>query len=65
MSDSPWYCAGANRLHDLVVAREWIHYVPVVVIERWAAGLRLELQTAASFRMLWYQHDLRVFRKSA
>ena len=65
MSDSPWYCAGANRLHDLIVAREWIHYVPVGITEIWAAASRLELQTAASFRMLWYQHDLRVFRRSA
>lgn len=63
MSDSPWYFAGANRMHDLIVAREWIHYVPVAAIESWAAGLRMELERAASFRMLWYKHDLRVFRK--
>jgi 2-polyprenyl-3-methyl-5-hydroxy-6-metoxy-1,4-benzoquinol methylase len=64
MSDSPWYCSGANRVHDLVVAREWIHYVPAAVTERWAVASGLELETAASFRMLWYKHDLRAFRRS-
>src|SRR5690349_69979 len=44
MSDRPWYCAGLNRMHDLVAAREWIHYVPVESIERWGAGLRLQLE---------------------
>jgi 2-polyprenyl-3-methyl-5-hydroxy-6-metoxy-1,4-benzoquinol methylase len=63
ISNAPWYCAGANRLHDLIVAREWIHYVPIASVEEWAAALRFEQQSAGSFRMLWYQHDLRVFRR--
>jgi 2-polyprenyl-3-methyl-5-hydroxy-6-metoxy-1,4-benzoquinol methylase len=63
MSGSPWHLAGANRVHDLIVAREWIHYVPVAAIERWAAGLHMKLHRRGSFRMLWYKHDLRVFQK--
>ena len=63
MSNTPWYLASANRLHDLIVAREWIYYVPVADIERWAIGLNLQLENKESVRMLWYQHDLRVFRK--
>ncbi|HYI94857.1 MAG TPA: class I SAM-dependent methyltransferase [Bryobacteraceae bacterium] len=63
MSDSPWYLAGANRLHDLIVARDWIYYVPVAHIEGWAKSLDLQLENTESVRMLWYQHDLRVFRK--
>ena len=63
ISDAPWYCATANRLHDLVVAREWIHYVPIARVEKWATALRLQQQEARSFRMLWYQHDLRVFQR--
>jgi 2-polyprenyl-3-methyl-5-hydroxy-6-metoxy-1,4-benzoquinol methylase len=63
MSDSPWGLAAANRLHDLVIAREWIHYVPVSVIEGWAASLKMTPLSARSFRMLWYKHDLRVFQR--
>ena len=64
MSEAPWYFAAANRMHDLVVAREWIHYVPVRTVEKWAGRMQMELQTAGSSRMLWYQHDLRVFRRA-
>jgi hypothetical protein len=63
MSDTPWYCAGANRAHDLLVAREWIQYVPIATVEKWAAAIGLQQQTARSIRMLWYQHDLRVFQR--
>ena len=63
MSETPWYCAAANRLHDLVVARQWIHYVPIATVDRWAEGLQLQTVAAQSIRMLWYQHDLRVFRR--
>jgi 2-polyprenyl-3-methyl-5-hydroxy-6-metoxy-1,4-benzoquinol methylase len=65
MSESPWYCAAANRVHDLVVAREWIHYVPVARVEKWAAKLELQQSRAHSIRMLWYQHDIRVFQRPA
>lgn len=63
MSDAPWYCAGANRLHDLVLAREWIHYVPIATVEKWAEAMQLQRQTSRSIRMFWYQHDLRVFKR--
>ena len=36
----PWWKAQANRLHDLVIAREVISYVPVQTVEWWAASRR-------------------------
>ncbi|HYP05876.1 MAG TPA: class I SAM-dependent methyltransferase [Bryobacteraceae bacterium] len=65
MSDRPWHLAWANRAHDLVVAREWIHYVPIATVERWASEAGLQLESSGSFQMLWYMHDLRVFRRPA
>jgi 2-polyprenyl-3-methyl-5-hydroxy-6-metoxy-1,4-benzoquinol methylase len=65
MSDVPWYCAEANRAHDLLIAREWIHYVPIATVDQWAAAMRFERQTARSVRMLWYQHDVRVYQRPA
>ena len=43
MCDSPGSLALANRFHDLVLARSWIHYVPSEHVERWAvsAGLKM------------------------
>jgi 2-polyprenyl-3-methyl-5-hydroxy-6-metoxy-1,4-benzoquinol methylase len=29
MSNRPMWMAYANRLHDLMIAREWIHYLPL------------------------------------
>ena len=56
----PWWMAQANRLQDLVVAREWIHYVPVQALEDWAAsdGMRVVLREDMS--RLWSGHELRV-----
>jgi 2-polyprenyl-3-methyl-5-hydroxy-6-metoxy-1,4-benzoquinol methylase len=62
----PWWMAQANRLQDLVVAREWIHYAPVQAVENWAAseGMRVVLREDVS--RLWCGHELRVMiRESA
>jgi 2-polyprenyl-3-methyl-5-hydroxy-6-metoxy-1,4-benzoquinol methylase len=61
VSDSPFHLAAANRLHDLVIAREWISYVPVATVEKWATSLGMTMEQPSSHRRLWYQHDLRVF----
>lgn len=61
MARRPRWCAWANRLHDLVLARQWIHYIPVDQVETWAAGAGLRTGHAESFQRLWYAHELRVF----
>jgi hypothetical protein len=53
----------ANRLHDLVLARQWIHYVPVLTAEEWAAASGMRLIHGEDFDMLWYRHNLRVFER--
>lgn len=63
MAASPWFPAAMNRLHDLVLARQWIHYVPIVRIEAWARSLHLE--HSETMTRFWYRHELRVFRKSS
>ena len=61
MSDTPFHLASANRFHDLVIAREWIHYVSIARVERWATSLGMTVEHASSPRLMWYQHHLRVF----
>lgn len=64
MCRRPRWRALANRLHDLALAHQWIHYAPVEQVSRWAVGEGLRLDHAASFARLWYGHELRVFRKT-
>ncbi len=63
MANHPWFSATMNRLHDLLIARDWIHYVPVNSVEEWAAELALVRTHAETFSRLWYCHDLRIFRR--
>lgn len=59
----PRWRAAMNRLHDLVMARQWIHYAPVEHVERWAADAGLELVERAAAARWWYGHELRVFAR--
>src|SRR6266576_3469231 len=36
MCRRPRWRAAANRLHDLVLARQWINYLPISQVELWA-----------------------------
>ena len=64
MCSWPVWRAGMNRLHDLVVARQWIHYAPVEEVEKWARDEGMRLEHAEDINCLWYGHELRVFRKT-
>jgi 2-polyprenyl-3-methyl-5-hydroxy-6-metoxy-1,4-benzoquinol methylase len=61
MARRPRWRATMNRIHDLVIARQWIHYAPVEAVEGWALRSGLKLSHAESVDMLWYRHELRVF----
>lgn len=63
MCRRPRWRAALNRLHDLVVARQWIEYRDVADVEAWAQSTGLTLTLARDEHMLWYGHELRVFRK--
>lgn len=65
IANHPFLPAGMNRLHDLILARQWIHYVPIRNLEDWCRHLGLELTHEESDTRLWYRHELRVFRKPA
>jgi 2-polyprenyl-3-methyl-5-hydroxy-6-metoxy-1,4-benzoquinol methylase len=65
MADSPFSLAAANRAHDLLVAQQWIRYLPIEQMELWAEMLGLELIFSKEVRRYWYGHELRLFRKKA
>jgi len=63
MADGPVWCSGMNRLHDLAMAKQWIRYVPAEHAEAWGKNAGLRLERSENVRMLWYAHELRVFRR--
>ena len=65
MCRRPLWRAGMNRLHDLVVARQWIHYLPIEHVDRWAAAAGMATERADAINRLWYGHELRVLRRPA
>jgi 2-polyprenyl-3-methyl-5-hydroxy-6-metoxy-1,4-benzoquinol methylase len=61
MALRPRWRAWANTLHDLILARQWVHYVPMAAIQEWAAAEGLVLVRSYSVNRLWYGHEFAVF----
>ncbi|WP_283814114.1 bifunctional 2-polyprenyl-6-hydroxyphenol methylase/3-demethylubiquinol 3-O-methyltransferase UbiG [Bradyrhizobium sp. IAR9] len=63
MADEPSLNAFVNRLHDLVIAREIVEYLPLEAALEWAANFDLQLILRSQYTKLFYRHELLVFRK--
>ena len=63
MVKRPAWRALANRIHDLVLARQWIHYAPIGEVENWSINEGMTIERSALINRLWYGHELRVFRR--
>lgn len=55
--------ATMNRLHDLVMARQWIHYARAEDVITWGEAAGLEKLAFMDMHRLWYPHELIVFGK--
>ena len=64
MCRRPLWRSSANRLHDLLLARQWIHYRAIGEVMEWARAAGLAPQSRRDFVRLWYGHELCVFRKN-
>ncbi|MFA6279868.1 MAG: class I SAM-dependent methyltransferase [Bdellovibrionales bacterium] len=60
MAMRPLWCAWINRLHDLVLARQIIHYVPFEIVQLWAHEAGFKVLRSESLRRLAYAHELLV-----
>ncbi|MEY2716143.1 MAG: Ubiquinone biosynthesis O-methyltransferase [Planctomycetota bacterium] len=65
MCDAPFWRRGMNRLHDLTLARQWISELPIERADAWAADEGFDLTLAEERRILWYGHEIRVYRRPA
>lgn len=63
MARRPLWSALANRLHDLVMARQWIHYRAIADVEAWGKRLGLTVVDRCCQRLYWYTHEWLVFEK--
>ena len=64
MVPKPAWRALANRMHDVVIAREWINYAAMRDIKEWASQGALIPIEDGSENMLWYGHEWTVFRRA-
>ena len=63
----PLWRGFANRLHDLILARQWIHYVPVDRVDRvieWADKSGLRLVDRRVVNTFWYVHEFAIFQRA-
>jgi cyclopropane fatty-acyl-phospholipid synthase-like methyltransferase len=56
MAPKPAWRAAANRAHDLVMARQWVHHVDATSVVDWARETDLRLEDRATATRLWYGH---------
>ena len=63
MADEPIFYNLFNRLHDLVLARQFIHYAPLESVVMWAGECGLSPVSKSLYSRLAYAHELVVFRK--
>jgi 2-polyprenyl-3-methyl-5-hydroxy-6-metoxy-1,4-benzoquinol methylase len=59
----PWWRAQANRLHDLLVARELVTHVPIKRVEDWARSRGLDITHREDIYRFWYGHELMVAQR--
>jgi 2-polyprenyl-3-methyl-5-hydroxy-6-metoxy-1,4-benzoquinol methylase len=58
MVDQPAWRAHWNRAHDLILARQWIHYRPLEDVLEWTRAAGFEIADQSSFNQLAYGHEL-------
>ncbi len=64
MVTRPRWRAWCNQLHDLLLARQWIHHVPAEEIDLLASQAGLDLALTGACNRLWYGHEWRIYRRS-
>lgn len=65
MVSRPRWRAAANQLHDLLLARQWVHHLPPEQVAKWAVDEGLQVERAQRINRFWYGHELRLFKRAA
>lgn len=65
MADRPFWMATANRLHDLVIAHDWISYIPISTVRETLSGMGFSTVSEVRTARLWYMHEMLVMEAAA
>jgi 2-polyprenyl-3-methyl-5-hydroxy-6-metoxy-1,4-benzoquinol methylase len=60
MSNKPWVAGLGNRLHDLVLARQWINYFPISRVAQIATSAGGKVRYQDNWQRAFYAHELLV-----
>jgi len=63
MALGPWWRHAANRVHDLVLARQWIQVAPVAMVRPWAESRGLTCLYSGEANRYCYGHEFAIFEK--
>ena len=63
MVSTPYWRACANRLHDLLMARQWVHHAAPALVEQWATDTGLSCVHRSQTNLFWYGHWTLVFER--
>lgn len=58
IAPTPWWKAAANRLHDLIMARQWVNYRSAEQVADWFTQQGLQVTLNKRCDMLWYSHNM-------
>jgi SAM-dependent methyltransferase len=58
----PRWRACANRLHDLVMARQWVHHRALAEVAAWVEARGFTTSRSERIDRWWYGHELALFR---
>jgi 2-polyprenyl-3-methyl-5-hydroxy-6-metoxy-1,4-benzoquinol methylase len=64
MATKPRWRAWCNQLHDLFLARQWIHYVPLNDVKTFAIERHMLAATEGAAACYWYAHEWVAFRRA-
>ena len=59
----PFWRATANRMHDLITARQWVEHLGPEQFEAWASPRGMRVRRLDHFNTWWYGHWLLVLEK--
>jgi len=61
VAHKPLWRVGMNQIHDLILARQWVHPVPGDQICVWTKEFGLRLNERNVVNALWYAQELFLF----
>ena len=64
MGSEPKLYAWWNRLHDLLFARQWIHYRPIDAVQGWLRDCGASVVHRSDHRLGLYKHELIIAKKA-